>query len=238
MITDGHISTNRGAGGAGDDTAECKTKARIVAVAERMIAERGVQQFSIRDITSEAGVNLAAINYHFGSKERLIAEVLTRRVLAINEARRALLDKLEADTAGGTPGVRAVMEVIINTLLFSDEKERTRNMHTMKMFSRLFLDPDAEIVGMLSVHFRPFKARILNMLARALPRLEREELEWRANQLFGLLAYHALFEEMRCKNLGKTFDVKKEQRRLLDFCVAALQMPSETQAVTEKAEKA
>jgi len=250
MISDGHISSNSSrdasgassAGGAaqGDAAAECKTKARIVAVAERMVAERGAQRFSIRDITNEAGVNLAAINYHFGSKERLIAEMLARRILTLNEQRSALLDKLEAGTgAGGAPvRVEAIMEVIINTILFSDEKERAGNMTTMKMFSRLSLDPDVEIVSMFTLHFRPFKTRLITLLARALPHLRREAVEWRANQVFGLLGYHALFEEMRCKSLGRSFNVKKEQRRLLNFCVAAFQAPSESQSRTEKAEKA
>lgn len=247
MISEGHISSisSRGAsnasgatgaggagstGGAGDDAAECKTKARIAAVAERMIAERGVQQFSIRDITGEAGVNLAAINYHFGSKERLIAEVLARRITALNAERLAQLDKLEAGAGGRPVSVEAIMEVVINTMLLGDEKERARNTHTMKMISRFFVAPDEEIGRMFTPHFRPVKQRLVAMLARALPHLKREEVEWRAVQAFGLLGHHVLFGEMHCKELGKKLDVKKEQRRLLAFCVAGLRMPSETQA--------
>jgi len=228
MTSEGHSSNS-----AGNDTAaECKTKALIVAVAERMIAERGVQQFSIRDITSEAGVNLAAINYHFGSKERLIAEVLARRITALNAARVALLDKLDADanTAGSAPaGAAAIMEVFINTMLLGDETERAQNMHTMKMLARFALDPDEEIAGMLKLHFLPLKERIARMLARALPNLRRDELEWRMGYAFGLVWHHILFAELRCKELGKKFDVKKEQRRLLNFCVAGFQTPSEIQ---------
>jgi len=222
------ISNNRG---AGEGAAECKTKARIVAVAERMIAERGVQQFSIRDITGEAGVNLAAINYHFGSKERLIAEVLARRITVLNAERMALLDKLEADAAAdGEPvGVEAIMDALINTMLFGDEEKRARNMRTMKMLSRFSLDPDEEIAAMLKPHFLPTKERLVRMLARALPNLKREEVEWRAAQAFGLVWHHILFAEMRCKESGKKLDVKKEQRRLLNFCVAGLRMPSEAQ---------
>ena len=212
--------------------AECKTKARIVAVAERMIAERGVQQFSIRDITGEAGVNLAAINYHFGSKERLIAEVLARRITALNAERMALLDKLEADaTAAGKPvKVEAIVEMLVNTMLPADEKERVRSTHTIKMLSRMSIDPDEEIVRMFTPHFRPLKERIVAMLARALPHLKRGEVEWRASRVFGLVGHHVLFEELHSKERGKKSDLKKEQSRLLAFCVAGLRMPSETQA--------
>ena len=206
------------------------TKSRIIAVAERLIAGRGIGQFSIRDVTREAGVNLAAINYHFGSKERLTAEVLARRITVLNAERIARLDKLEAAAGGKPVGAEAIMEVLINTMLLGDEKARARNTHTMKMLSRFALDPDVEIAGMLKSHFLPIRERLMRMLARALPRLKREELEWRAAQAFGLVWNYILLAEIRSKECGKKPDVKKEQRRLLNFCVAGLRMPPETPA--------
>jgi AcrR family transcriptional regulator len=238
MTSNRHSSGNssarrdRAAGGAiraGDDAAGCRTRARIMAVAERMIAERGAQQFSIRDITGRAGVNLAAISYHFGSKERLVAEVLARRIAALNTERIAQLDKLEAAARGKPASAAAIMEVLINTTLPGDESERARNRRTIKMLARFALDPDEEIADMLKAHFMPLRKRIILMLARALPHLGREEVDWRATQAFGLVWHHILFAEIRCRHNGKKLDVKKERRRLLNFCVAGLRMPSDAQ---------
>lgn len=206
---------------------EGSTKERILGVAERMIASRGLQQFSIRDISGEAGVNLAAINYHFGSKERLIAEVLARRVTVLNEERMAQLDRLEAGPGGRAIGVEAIMEVIINTMLHTDARERTHSTLTTKMLSRFFLEPDEEIARMLKPHFQPFKERVVKLFAQTLPHLKRDDIEWRSQQIFGLLGHHMLFAEMRCRDLGKDLNIKKEQRRLLTFCCAAMKAPLE-----------
>ena len=76
------------------------TKKRILDTAEGLFAEHGFPATSMRDITNAAGVNLAAINYHFGSKESLLIAVLQRRTLPINIARLSRLDALEAAAAG------------------------------------------------------------------------------------------------------------------------------------------
>ena len=75
------------------------TKKLILDVAERLFADRGFSATSLRELTSEAGTNVASVNYHFGSKEALLAAVLERRLRPINERRLEILDKLE-HTAG------------------------------------------------------------------------------------------------------------------------------------------
>ncbi|MDF9826594.1 AcrR family transcriptional regulator [Ereboglobus sp. PH5-5] len=202
--------------------AERDTKSRILDVAERMIAGRGVQQVSIREITQEAGVNLAAINYHFGSKERLIAEVLAHRITALNDERMALLKEVEAAAGDRAPTVEAILEAAIRPLLHTDQDERNKYAHTAKMISRFFLDPDDEITSFLTPFILPFKDRILKMLARALPDMNKDELEWRTVQVFAILHHHMLFADLRCHKLGKNLSVKKELRRLLTFCSAGM----------------
>lgn len=76
------------------------TKARILDTAERLFAEQGYAETSMRCITSGAGVNLASVNYHFGSKEALLLEVIARRIGPVNEARMILLDKIDAEARG------------------------------------------------------------------------------------------------------------------------------------------
>lgn len=206
---------------------ERDTKSRIIAVAERMIAEHGVQRFSIRDISREAGVNLAAIHYHFGSKERLIAEVLARQVSLINAERLALLDKLES-AAGDRPlSVEEILEIVFKPVLRIEADEKSRQYtRTAKSISRFCLEPGDQIVTMLKPHFMPFKERVVKMFARALPGLGREEIEWRTYAVFGMLNHYLLFTDVRCRETGKSLNVKKELRRLVAFSAAGMRAPS------------
>jgi AcrR family transcriptional regulator len=64
-----------------------RTRSAILAAAERLYADRGFGDVTLRDIVAEANVNLAAVNYHFGSKDELIAELFVTRSLATNRER-------------------------------------------------------------------------------------------------------------------------------------------------------
>ena len=75
------------------------TKERILDTAEALFMEHGFEATSLRSITATAAVNLAAVNYHFGTKEELFESVLTRRLDPMNQERVALLDQLERDAA-------------------------------------------------------------------------------------------------------------------------------------------
>ena len=75
-----------------------QTKTAILAAAERLYADRGFGDVTLRDIVAEANVNLAAVNYHFGSKDELIAELFVTRSLALNKER--LRELREAEEAG------------------------------------------------------------------------------------------------------------------------------------------
>lgn len=87
------------------------TRSRILDVAEDLFAEQGFDRVSIRDITKRARVNLAAINYHFGGKEDLIAAVFERRVVPMNKARLAALTTVE--TTAKNPRLEDILEAFI-----------------------------------------------------------------------------------------------------------------------------
>ena len=78
------------------------TKDKILDAAEALFMEHGFEATSLRSITTAAAVNLAAVNYHFGSKEELFQAVLTRRLDPMNQERLDLLTRLEHD-AGPAP---------------------------------------------------------------------------------------------------------------------------------------
>src|SRR4029077_13793684 len=100
------------------------TTERILDAAERLFADHGFEGTSIRDIVDTAKVNLAAVHYHFRSKEALLEAVLTRRISLVNDARLQRLDTAEAAAAPRSPSVEEVLRAfIIPTVEFAQQNE-------------------------------------------------------------------------------------------------------------------
>src|SRR3954471_10629137 len=95
------------------DATSPDTKTRILDAAERLFVEHGFEATSLRQLTSAAGVNLAAVNYHFGSKEELFQSVLTRRLDPMNQERIELLEKLERESGGKPVGVEKILSSML-----------------------------------------------------------------------------------------------------------------------------
>src|ERR1019366_9256648 len=88
------------------------TKELVFAAAERLFAVHGFQKVSVRDITAEAGVNLASVNYHFGSKDALLFDIFRTRTAELNRARARMLHEA-ADRHHAHPPVRDILEALI-----------------------------------------------------------------------------------------------------------------------------
>src|SRR5512134_3507154 len=86
-----------------------ETRTRILDAAEELFMLHGFEGTSMRHLTSRAGVNLAAVNYHFGSKHALIEAVFRRRLDPMNAARIAELDRLEKSAAAGAPAPERII---------------------------------------------------------------------------------------------------------------------------------
>src|ERR1700756_3895620 len=93
------------------DEDRAATKAAVFITAERLFALHGFQNVSVRDITAEAGVNLASVNYHFGSKDALLFEIFRRRTGELTRERPRMLHAAEA-RRGGAPAVREILEAL------------------------------------------------------------------------------------------------------------------------------
>src|SRR5208283_5887288 len=89
------------------------TKQKILDTAVRLIAEQGYAATSLRHIIAEAGVNLASVHYHFGSKEELLDAVAMRKIAPINRERLALLDEAERAAAGGLVPIVQFLEAFL-----------------------------------------------------------------------------------------------------------------------------
>src|SRR5204862_7503790 len=171
------------------------TRSRILDVAEELFGERGLDRVSIRDITRKAQVNLAAINYHFGSKEELIAAVFERRVVPVNQARLAALDRVEKSAGKRVPKLEAILEAFIRPAVQSSLNASKGGTAFSKLFGRCLSEPSPEVEELLKKQFEPLVERMNAALMRALPQLSRSEIFWRMKFTFGALHHWLLTKD-------------------------------------------
>jgi AcrR family transcriptional regulator len=164
-----------------------ETRTRILDAAEELFMQHGFGGTSMRLLTTRAGVNLAAVNYHFGSKDALIAAVFHRRLDALNAARIAALDAIEA--AGRTPTAEEVVRAFVGPSLRLVEDAKGGGRNFIRLLGRTYTEPAKPIRALIGQMYAPTMQRYKAALERALPHMPREELIWRMHFMFGTLAY-------------------------------------------------
>lgn len=165
------------------------TKERILDAAERLFAREGYRGASLRAVTGLAGANLAAANYHFGTKRGLLEAVFARRLEPFHHARVSRLAETlaAARRAGRRPTAREVLAVIVETSLVPDESTPGA-LQFASLIGRSFFDPDITVQKTFTVFMRPTFEATLNALAETLPEIPRETLAWRLQFTIGALA--------------------------------------------------
>ena len=163
-----------------------ETRTRILDAAEELFMLHGFGGTSMRLLTSKAGVNLAAVNYHFGSKDALIEAVFRRRLDPMNIARIAALEALEAN---GTPDADAIIRAFVGASLRMLEDAKGGGRNFIRLLGRTYTEPAKGIRHLIGQMYAPTMQRYKAALERALPQMPREELVWRMHFMFGTLAY-------------------------------------------------
>ncbi len=194
------------------------TKQRILDAAERLFAERGFDAVSLRHIIGDAGVNLAAVHYHFGSKDDLLDEVVLRKVVPVNDARLAELDRFEQQAAGAPVAV----EDILDAFLMPTAEVAKQNPEFAKLMGRVVAEGRIEQIA--ERHFRPMADRFVAALARSLPGLSREELGWRVHFMFGAIS-RTLSGEPQLWLTGGPCGFRERIEKLIAFLTGAFQAP-------------
>lgn len=151
-----------------------ETKVRILDAAERLIAEQGLD-VSLRAITAAAGVNLAAVNYHFQSKDALIDAIIARAIEPVNARRLEMLDALERESSGGPLPLDGVLQAFLAPLTEMDAEGRE---HIRALMGRIYSVPDEFIQRVFDRHLAPIAARFIEAFARAVPDLSPGERMW------------------------------------------------------------
>ena len=159
---------------------------RLIDAAEQLFAEHGWSNVSIRTIAAAADVSLAALNYHFGPKENLLAEIFAARARPIAEERTRLLAEIEAT---GQATLETVIEAFLRPALSAGSDNRFGGRMFARLRARLATEPEALSRRILSDAFDASSRHCIEALRRLLPDLPEAELYWRFHFLLGAMVY-------------------------------------------------
>jgi AcrR family transcriptional regulator len=211
------------------------TKERILDTAERLFAEHGYTATSLRAIIAAAGVNLAAVHYHFHSKEALLEAVILRRALPANLERVALLDRCEQTAGDGPPALEKIIEAFVAPTFRMARDPACGGMVFMQLLGRLHAEGDL-LPGIVIAHFGEMLERFGVALRRALPDLSQEELYWRLNFAIGALAQTlrgGSKDLERIADLSLSFHAQMALEQLVAFLSAGFRAPVAAHASEE-----
>ncbi|GAB3250951.1 TetR/AcrR family transcriptional regulator [Chitinimonas naiadis] len=206
------------------------TATRILDAAEVLFVEHGFEATSMRMITQKAEVNLAAVNYHFGSKDALFQGVFTRRLTPLTKLAVQNLDKLESDAAGVPLSVTAIMQAFMDAALDIAHDPKRGGVIFVRLLSRTFIESHPALRESLPRHYEELVARYAQATAKALPQIDENELQWRLN-----FAFSAIFNAFAGNNILRLFvsdpvvnarDPRLIATYLVPFVVAGLTAPA------------
>ena len=204
------------------------TKDRILDAAERLFADHGFAGTSLRTLTTEADVNLAAVNYHFGSKEALFQKVFARRVEPLNRARLELLDACESRSGNRSPALEEILRAFLAPALRLSHDPSSGGPAFLRLMGRIYTEP-GDFWKPVIAQFEEVKNRFGAVLRRALADLPPVELFWRMHFLVGAMC-HTMVDTYRLEvisgGLCDPTDVDGIIDRLVGFAAAGLRAPA------------
>ncbi len=208
-------------GGSGD------TRKRLLEATESLFIESGYEAMSLRQITARAQANLAAVNYHFGSKEALVQALLSQRLARLNNERLQLLDACEERWPDGMDASAVLGILFIPAFRLS--RDGFCGPAFMRLLGRVYSDPSPFVRNYLQEHYRPIFGRFFEAFSRALPLLPRNELGLRLHftlkALSGILAGEDMHELITTLSKGETIDDAGLLARLISLLSPILTAP-------------
>jgi len=217
-----------------EDDAGGETKQRILAAALTIFAEQGYNAATLREITSAAGVNIAAVNYHFGSKQALMRAVFGRLARPVNELRLKLLDEYEEQAKGKPLSLEQIFDALFRPIVYLSRERKTGGSSLVRLIIQVRALPQPFMNSVLSEQFDPVANRIVDALCRSLPHLTREEVFWRYDFALGAMLHVISDADRGLRRLNRlsgglcdTDDPARITEELVRFVVAGMRGPGQ-----------
>jgi AcrR family transcriptional regulator len=198
-------------------------KDSILNAAELLFAKNGYEAASLRQITTEAKVNLAAVNYHFGDKESLYREVIFRRLRPINQTRLTLLEKAEQESGDQPIPLAKIFELLGRPVFELGQYASAGHHHAVRVLGRSLSEPQPFMTALIAQEIQPVMARFAQAVRRHVPAMSPEEFLWHYSFVVGAMQ-HALSTMHNMKELTRGIcrdhDSATALRHFTQFAVA------------------
>ncbi|MBZ5633450.1 MAG: TetR family transcriptional regulator [Acidobacteriia bacterium] len=199
-------------------TEKIDTKSRILDSAEKLFGMNGFDATSLRDITTAADVNLAAINYHFQTKDSLIDAIVARRIEPVNKKRFELLS-----AAGPNPTVEQILTAFMAPVM------QVKVDAVVPLIGRILSNPEVFVERVFHKHLAPVSQRFVEALSKALPDLPPSEILWRLHFSVGVMTHTMLWGRIYPKITNGVCDISDREafvERAVRFVAAGFRAPA------------
>ncbi|WP_196157933.1 TetR/AcrR family transcriptional regulator [Reinekea sp. G2M2-21] len=209
---------------------QADTVTRILDSAEQLFAEKGFAETSLRMITTRAKVNLAAVNYHFGSKKDLIQAIFARFLTPFTQKLDKELDLVIAQKTD--PNFQDVLGVLAKTMLTGVESNDAYNKLSvfMRLLGLAYTQAQGHLRRFLNENYAHTYSRFIGYLKQAHPGLSSEEIFWRIHFAIGAAVFTMssieVLRNMAYSDIGKKSSVEEVMQQLIPFLAAALEQES------------
>lgn len=202
---------------------------RIMDAAEKSFAQWGFDAASLRQITSDANVNLAAVSYYFGSKENLYTAIISRGVEPLNRDRLSLLEQARQKEPDAPLSLETILEAFCRPCF--DFVRRREHQPLLVLLGKSMYENESFIFDLMKREWEPIVNRFLAELHRSLPGLGEADLAWRFHFTVGAMI-HTVSQTRALEYLTQgqctLSDGDAVLRHLVSFCAAGLKMPGAT----------
>ncbi len=165
------------------------TVKRILDAAEELFAEHGFAETSLRTITTKADVNLAAVNYHFGSKKALIQAVFGRFLTPFTKLIESGLDNRELQKPDQPLTVEEILQFVSRAIAGVSEGDRKRLAIFMRLAGLAYTQGQGHLRKYLQSEYRGIFRRLMSLITKATPDLNPVERFWRFHFMLGATAF-------------------------------------------------
>jgi len=196
------------------------TREKLLDCAEQMFADHGLEGVSLRAINAEAGLSPAALHYHFGTKQALVEALLERRMPALMERRRLLLDGLDAKATGpASVSARHVLDALMRPMAEMLAEGGRPGLRYLRFIHRLRSDGDID-EAFVAQRYPGGVDRLVPLFERALPHLPRPLIRFRMG-----LAIDVMLRSLATSPEARGPELVAHAEALLDFVTGAMEAP-------------
>ena len=202
--------------------AKTDTKTKILDTAEQLFAQKGFDAVSLRNIVEAAKVNLAAVHYHFGSKQALLHAVVSRRLRPVNEERLAMLAEARVKAGKRKLKLETVLESLFVPVFHAQASQKPSSSFT-RLIGRVVFDRNKDLQKFMVGELAQVIIQFSKAFDEALPGLDKTEMDWRSHFMAGAMAHTLCNADLLASFTGTDADAEGYEatvQRLIDFTAA------------------